>query len=98
MTVDDIKKKLSESDVQNYLKSNAIEHVSIAGSYARKNNNSNSDIDLIVEINESQLTTNYFSIPRYLEEKLGRHIDLIDKDYINRHIKTSLLSHTILVW
>lgn len=98
MTIDEIKNKLSESEIKKYLNSNAIIHISIAGSYARENYNDSSDIDLIVEIDESTLTTNYFTLPRYLESKLWKHIDLIDKDYINPHIKNSLLSHTVSVW
>ena len=98
MTIDEIKNKLSEIETKRYLNNNAIVHISIAGSYARKNNNETSDIDLIVEVDESTLTTNYFTLPRYLESRLWKHIDLIDKDYINPHIKNSLLSHTVSVW
>jgi predicted nucleotidyltransferase len=98
MSVQDIITTLQEKTVKQHLKDHAIVHVAIGGSFATWKNKQNSDIDLIVEVDDNTVGTDYFSLPRYLEWKLWRKIDLIDKDYINTHVKSSVLSHTISVW
>jgi predicted nucleotidyltransferase len=89
---------LQQRDIKKYLNQHAIRHLWIVWSYARGNETKDSDIDIMVDVDEQKLTTDYFSLPRYLEQKLWRPIDLIDKDYINIHVKSSLLSSSILVW
>jgi predicted nucleotidyltransferase len=98
MSVHDVVASLQNTTIKKYLMDHAIRHISIGGSFARWNYIDSSDIDLIVEVDDDTVGTNYFTLPRYLESKLGRKIDLIDKDYINIHIKESLLSHVIPVW
>ena len=98
MSVHDIVTSLQNKAIKKYLMDHAILHVAIGGSFAKWEEKQDSDIDLIVEVDADTVWTDYFSLPRYLEWKLWRKIDLIDKDYINTHIKSSLLSHTISVW
>lgn len=98
MSLEDIIHTLTDKEVKAYLHTHAINHVRVVGSTSRNEQTQFSDIDLLVEVNESTITTDYFGIPRYLEGKLGRKIDLIDKDYINIHVKPSLLSSMVAVW
>jgi predicted nucleotidyltransferase len=98
MSIQHILDILQDKKVKQYLHNHAIRHLSVGGSFAKGNAREDSDIDLIVTVDPSMVGTDYFSLPRYLQEKLGRPIDLIDADYINKHIKESLLSHTVKVW
>lgn len=54
-----------------------VQDIALFGSYARDNATDDSDIDIAVELAETKKTlTNFFGLKRYLEEHLGKHIDL----------------------
>jgi predicted nucleotidyltransferase len=54
-----------------------VQHIALFGSYARESASEGSDIDIAVELAEDKKTlTNFFGLKRYLEEHLGKRIDL----------------------
>jgi len=51
--------------------------VGLFGSYARQTARDDSDIDILVEFRTGKKTLrNFFGFKRYLEENLGKHVDL----------------------
>lgn len=54
-----------------------VQEIALFGSYARENATEDSDIDIAVELADAGKTlTNFFGLKRYLEEHLGKRIDL----------------------
>lgn len=54
-----------------------VNEIILFGSYARQTARDDSDIDIAVEIDDEKKTlTNFFGLKRYLEERLGKRVDL----------------------
>jgi predicted nucleotidyltransferase len=56
-----------------------VERIALFGSYARETPDHQSDIDLVVHL-KRPLGLEFFGLAYYLEEKLGRPVDLITHD------------------
>jgi Predicted nucleotidyltransferases len=84
---------------KNYLaeKFGVIE-IAIFGSYARNEQREDSDIDLIVDFKKGWKTfDNYMNLKFYLEELLGKKVDLMIKSAINSRIKPFIIEEAIYV-
>jgi hypothetical protein len=54
-----------------------VQEIALFGSYARQSAREDSDIDIAVELDDDKKTlTNFFGLKRFLEEHLGKRIDL----------------------
>ena len=77
------------SDIQKRLKANAaqlkelkIRSLMIFGSFARGEQTSESDIDLLVEFSKPVGLFHFFDVQTFLESLLGRKVDLAVEDSI----------------
>lgn len=96
MTLDETKKQLH--DLKPVLKSKyQVETIEIFGSYARRGQTPQSDIDLLVTYSEAPDIVGVNSIKRFLRRKLGVKVDIVSKKYINPLIKETVLKEAILV-
>ena len=76
---------MKRNDILAFLKSHkkdmgriyGVEHIGLCGSHARDAARIDSDIDIVVEIEaEKKTLTNFLGLKRYLEENLGKTVDL----------------------
>ena len=76
-----------------------IIRIGLFGSYARGDQNINSDIDLLVEFEEN--TQDLYDLKLQLKDffqiKLGIEIDICREKYIKPRIKKSILKETVYV-
>jgi len=75
-----------------------VETIDIFGSYARNQATEQSDIDLLVTYSTKDY--DYFTIiglKRYLRRKLGVKVDVVSKEFLNKHIKDEVLKEAIPV-
>lgn len=82
MTIDDIKAKSIP-----ILKKYGITKSDIFGSFARGDNDEDSDVDFLIE---TPSETSLFGIIRLkdeLEAELGREVDLVSYKYVNKRVK-----------
>ena len=74
-----------------------IIRIGLFGSYARGEQNTNSDIDLLVEFEEN--TPDLYNLKLQLKEffykKLGVEVDICREKYIKPRIKKSILEETV---
>ena len=100
MTLQNIKKILNNKDVLKRFKENNVKHLYLVGSYSRWEENKNSDIDLIYELEKSWYTSgfNFIKMKLDLEEKLNINLDLVEKDFINKKFKEQLEKDKILIF
>ena len=76
-----------------------IVRLGLFGSYARGDQNSRSDIDLLVEFEENtqDLYDLKLQLKDFFKDKLGIEIDICREKYIKPRIKKSILKETVYV-
>ena len=74
-----------------------IRSASIVGSFAYGDHTTDSDIDLVVEIDKPISFLTFARIKIELEEVLGRKVDLLERSAIKSRLKQSLLSKEIII-
>ena len=74
-----------------------IVRIGLFGSYARGDQNNNSDIDLLVEFEENtqELYDLKLQLKDFFRIKLGIEIDICREKYIKPRIKKSILKETV---
>ncbi|MGD0406045.1 MAG: nucleotidyltransferase family protein [Candidatus Bathyarchaeia archaeon] len=75
-----------------------VETLDIFGSYVRKQATEKSDIDLLVTYSTTDY--DYFTIlglRNYLRRKLHMKVDIVSKEFLNKHIKDEVLKEAISV-
>ena len=82
LTKQEIIRKIREAKAELHRRF-GVESIALFGSYARNEADGESDIDLLVEMPPS--FKNYFGLQRYLENLLGKRIDLGTK--LRRYIQ-----------
>jgi hypothetical protein len=85
-----IKKK-----VMPILKKNKVTKAGIFGSYARGEQNENSDIDILVEVQGSLL--DLVELEFELEKVLNKKVDLLSYGGINKYMKNIILNEEVRV-
>ncbi len=77
------------------LKRYGVKHSGIFGSFSRGEANSESDIDILVEIDRDISLLDFIGLKVEIEETLGRKIDLVEYDAIKPSIKQRILEEQI---
>lgn len=88
------------SKIIGILRKNKVVRAGIAGSYARGEQKKNSDIDILVEIDNHKMSLlGFIGLKLDLEKVLGKKIDLIEYGVIRPEIKNNLLKDEVrIIW
>ncbi|BCB96735.1 nucleotidyltransferase [Dissulfurispira thermophila] len=73
------------------------EVVGIFGSFVRGEEKKSSDIDILVEFNEDADLFDFVGLSIFLEEKLGRKVDVVPRDMVRPELKKRILKETVSV-
>ncbi|MBN2681724.1 MAG: nucleotidyltransferase family protein [Bacteroidales bacterium] len=85
--------------ILNYLASYNPEMIGIFGSYARNEENPNSDIDLLVRFKKTPSLLQLIKIENELSEELGFKVDLLTEGAItNSRIKKNILEDLQVIY
>lgn len=102
-----INKQLTKEEIISFLRQNKnylrehfhINKIAIFGSFARDEQNVNSDIDLLIEIEEN--TQNIFELKnelrQYISMHLNRNVDLAREKYLKSYAKETILNEAVSV-
>lgn len=74
-----------------------VREIGIFGSYVRKENRKNSDIDILVQIEKPMGFFKFIKLERYLSELLGTKVDLVTKKALKPYIGQRILAEVIYV-
>jgi predicted nucleotidyltransferase len=74
-----------------------VESIEIFGSYARSEQTEKSDLDILVEYSEMVDLLLVASLRRYLRRKLHLKVDVVSKEFLNKHIKDHVLEEAVFV-
>lgn len=98
LRLETIKEKIAQN--KDYLKQTyGVEEIGIFGSFARGDNTEKSDVDIAIELSH-KVSVGLFEFARmkfYLEDMLGRKVDLITKIGIKPLIKDRILSQLVII-
>ena len=86
MNREEILKKIREN--RDKIRSFGVKRIGVFGSFVRGEEKEDSDIDIIVEFEEEKKNfENFINLAFYLEELLGRKIDLLTPESISQYMK-----------
>jgi predicted nucleotidyltransferase len=74
-----------------------VSSLAVFGSFARGDEQTNSDIDLLVEFSKANGIFEFIRLKTYLEEILGRPVDLVTPDALKPQLKERILRESIRV-
>ena len=74
-----------------------VKTISLFGSYLRGEQNKNSDLDILVEFNETVDLFEFIKLENYLTEILGCKVDLVMKDTLKPRIKDRILNEAVSI-
>jgi uncharacterized protein len=83
---------------QSQLKQLGVKSLNLFGSVARDQAHAQSDIDILVELDEPVGFFEFFQIKHYLEELLQSPIDLGTVDALKEHLRQPILEEAIRVF
>jgi hypothetical protein len=73
------------------------EVVGIFGSFVRGGENRASDIDILVKFDDEADLFDFVGLSLFLEEKLGRRVDVVPYDTVRTELRDSILKETVLL-
>ncbi len=83
----------------NVLKKYKVTKAGIFGSYARGDYKKNSDIDILVEINDKKMSLlGFVHIKHELEDSLKKKVDLVEYDTIKPLLKDRILKDEVIIY
>lgn len=74
-----------------------VSEVKIFGSYAKKENDSNSDLDLLVTFSKTPGLLKFIELENFLSDKIGIKVDLVMEDSIKHQLRDSILNNAIQI-
>jgi hypothetical protein len=93
MTFYDIKTKILP-----VLKRQGVLKAALFGSFARKEGDKNSDIDLLVKLDKNKTLLDLIALQLELKEKLRMKVDILTYDSINPLLKSRILKEQKLIY
>jgi predicted nucleotidyltransferase len=75
-----------------------IERVYLFGSFERREETENSDLDLLVDMKETINLLRFIQIKQDLENKIGRKVDLLTRDSISSYILPLISKNMELIY
>lgn len=84
--------------VANVCARNDIRRLRVFGSFARGEENENSDVDLIADFTKRKSLLDLVRIERELSEHLDRQVDLLTEGALSPHLRERILDEAVVVY
>ncbi|CAN5745009.1 nucleotidyltransferase family protein [soil metagenome] len=85
--------------IKDYFKNQPVLRAYLFGSYARGEADTESDIDLLVDLDYSQhIGLNFFGMHQDLEELLNRKVDVVPSDGVRSYVKPQVEREKQLIY
>lgn len=96
MEIDNFLEKLKEK--KPYLQEKfKVKEIGAFGSYVRREQDEESDLDILVDFEETPSLFKFLQVEIYLAETLGVKVDLVAKDSLKKRIGKNILQEVIYV-
>jgi len=80
------------------LKRNKVKKAALFGSYARQDHSVNSDIDILVELDDTHSLLDFVGIKLDLEDALHKKVDLVEFKSVRPELQKYILASPILIY
>lgn len=90
-------KKILSSHKEEMMKQFRVSEIGVFGSYVRKEEGVKSDIDILVDFEETPSLFEFLELRDYLSKLLGNTVDLVMKKALRPNIGRHILKEVILV-
>lgn len=97
MTRDQIQKGVAEA-MQEDPNKDYIQSISLFGSFLHGDYTEDSDIDLLFEMRKTMSLFRIFETQERLQKKLGRIVDFIEKESLDKYIKDNVLAEAKVIY
>jgi len=86
-------------EYKNYFRERfGVREIGLFGSFAKGEQTKNSDIDILIEVEKGRMSLiSYMKLKLFLEELLGRKVDLVTKKSLKPELKENVLKDAIYV-
>ncbi|GIQ70749.1 nucleotidyltransferase [Xylanibacillus composti] len=84
-----------KSEILTIAAENGISNVRLFGSVVRGTDDSESDIDLLVELGEERTLFDLIRFKQAVEDMLGRKVDVVSDQAVHHALKQNILSEAI---
>ncbi len=74
-----------------------ITEIAVFGSYTDHTQSETSDVDIMVEFGEAPGLLKFIEIELYLEELIGKPVDLIRKKAIREELRTNIMKTSVVI-
>ena len=74
-----------------------MKSIGLFGSYAREEARKESDIDILIEFERPIGLFKFMELEEYLSQKLGRKVDLVEKEALKERIKPYVMEEVVYV-
>ncbi len=91
--IEEILKSFKNDIKQNY----KVEVVGIFGSFARGEQKSDSDVDILVEFYKDATLFDYMRLSMFLQEKLGIDVDIVPQDTIREELRERIVKEAMFI-
>ncbi len=92
--IEEVRKIVAE-DKDEIRKQFKAEIKAIFGSYARGDNHPDSDLDLLVDLDDGADLFDLVGLQQFLEDKLGCGVDVVPRDSLRKELRASVFSDAI---
>jgi len=89
---------LQQPSAKNLYRNQGVNYLGLFGSYARGEATTNSDIDLLIDFDQTKSLFELADISLFLKSLLGQKVDLIDRDSIKKALKPYIEQDLITVY
>jgi predicted nucleotidyltransferase len=74
-----------------------VKEIGVFGSYVRGEEKKTSDVDILVEFEETPDLFKFIELERYLESILGIKVDLVRRNALREELKDAILAEVVTV-
>lgn len=82
-------------DILRLARMHGARHVRVFGSVARGVSHADSDVDLLVEMEEGRSLLDHIALQQDLEELLGLKVDVVTEGALHPHIRSQILEEAL---
>jgi uncharacterized protein len=86
-----------ESRVISVLRRHGVKKVGLFGSYVRGEAGKESDIDILVEVDDDMSLLDFASIKVEIEESIGKKVDLVEYSTIKPVLRDKILKEQVII-
>lgn len=83
--------------VKKVLEKHGATKAGIFGSYVRGEQRKNSDVDVLVELNDGGGLIEFIKIKNEIERAIGKKVDLVEYDLIRKELRENILKEEVKI-